>query len=189
MPTRYRPTEAPDLPVEQLTPFVNEVRQDLMYYFSQIWAGWPIKGAVGAGVCCVTSLYTNFFYGNITLVFLWMILVTADLILGVMVALRKSKFTMARLKKFVTKVFAHALTIALFGVLNHSLTATSGYATPLLDWVMVLLLLTEGASILINMDKMGWPVPKIAHKIIAKMDKSANQKIDALLEVDNDNQN
>ena len=186
MPIRYRPTEVPDIPVEQLAPFFLEVKQDLVYYFSQIWAGWPIKATVGAGVCCLASLYTNFFYGNAVLVLLWLLLVTVDLLLGVGVALQRHKFTLVRLKKFVAKVFAHAVTIGIMGLLNHALSAAFGMEMPILNWFMCVLLCTEGASILVNMDKLGWPVPKIAHKIISKMDKKANAAIDDCLQISGD---
>lgn len=185
MPMRYRPTEAPDLPVEQLAPFLNEARQDVAYYIAQIWAGWQIKGAVSAVIAACSTFYTGCFFGNWALFCIWVLFMTVDLGLGAALAIKKGQFTMVRFRKFITKAGTHVAIIALFGFLNHSFSSTAGTALPITDWFLCMLLCSEALSILSNMDKLGLPVPPVARRVIAIMHRKAHSAMEECLTVGN----
>lgn len=147
-----------------------------MQHLEQIFAGFQIKAALAS----VSALFVSALGGDWYIFELWFIMNAIDLFCGVLLAVKVNRFARRRVYGWVVKTFTHVLTIILVGLVSYVFSLVSGYPVPVLDWFMFVLLLTEVASIIDSLVKMGLPVPPLARKIVTKIRRKSEAKLDEL---------
>lgn len=161
---------------EQQTHTFIGVGQGTMQHLDQIFTGFPIKGVLAA----LPALFASHLSGDWHIFELWFVANAIDLVLGVVLTQKYARFSHRRVYGWVIKTFTHMLTIILVGIVSYTFASVSGYPAPILDWFMFILLLTEVASIIDSLGKLGLPVHPLAQKIISKIRRKSEVKLDEL---------
>lgn len=158
--------------------FSEEIRNRLTYNMDQLLEGAWLKSVIAtAGVFFVEVLYGDLIVLNIYLLFLFL-----DLILGVVKSKVYGTYRVKEIGRWVGKLLTHLLVILLFGLVCNSLFTTSGFLIPTVNWLLFCLTITELASILDNLRKLGAPVPPIVYKFLKILRRQAAKKLSTYVE-------
>lgn len=151
---------------------MKEFWLDMGYYFSQIWVGWNVK----APLAIMTGFYSGYLNGDWLMFIVFCLMTLFDVLLGSWLALKRRCFDPRLFGKWVLKVLVHFAVILVVAVCIKSILAPLGVKFPLLDLFLGFLICTEGLSVLKNMRRLGWPVPKAAVRIVAGLQSEADRK-------------
>lgn len=164
---------------------LTEVAAGMEHYIDQIFESFGLK----AGFAAIPAVFVAFLGGNWHLFEAWFILNIVDLAFGVMVALKSidpvtghCRFSKRKIYGWVVKTLANMVTIIMVGIVTVFFAQVSGFAVPVIDWFMFILLLTEITSILDGADRLGFPVHPLARAIVAKIRRTTEHKIDEALD-------
>lgn len=159
---------------------IHDVAEGMNYYLGGIFCGIEWKALVAS----VPAAFSTYFGGDWGFLETWLILNFIDLVFGVILALKTSTFSRSKLYGWVIKTLTHMCTILVFGVVTVMLAGLTGYATPLIDWFVFILVLTEAASILQSADKLGMPVHPLARIVVNKLRRRVETKIKKMADID-----
>lgn len=151
---------------------MKELWFQVNHYFSQIWAGWPIKLPIAA----LGGFYTGYLGGDGRLVLAFLAMIVIDLLLGTWLAVRLRRFDVRLFGRWVLKVGTHFAVILIVGVAIRAVLEPMGIKFPLLDLFLGLLICTEALSIVKNMGRLGLPVPRLATKILTNIQQAGDRK-------------
>jgi phage-related holin len=165
----------------------HDVGAEMAYHLQGVFGGIGIKALVAS----IPAAFESTFGGNWGFFETWFALSVIDLVLGVVLALKTSSFSRARLYGWVIKALTHLCTILVFGVITVMLTGLTGHSAPLIDWFIFVLVLTEVASIIKSADKLGLPVHPLVKALVVRLRRRAETKLKSLAsgkETQNDRQ-
>lgn len=145
----------------------------MTYYTEQLLYGAWAK-ALFAGVAV---FFVEFLKGDIAVFNIYVIFIFFDLVLGITRAKMYGTYRPRLVCNWMKKVCTHLLIIFLFGLVCNSLFLTSGFVVPAVNWLLFCLTITECASILDHLRRMGLPIPPIIDATLQVLRRQASDKI------------
>lgn len=152
----------------------------LTYYTQGLLAWWPQKAAVSAAVAGCTQ----FFGGDVVLVWLVCAMWAADLSCGLIEALRRGRFHCRLFARGVLKLPTYCLYLALVGAISISMSRAFGVRLPLLDMFCAYLLATDAVSVMGHMIRLGMPVPRTLRRVILRGQAKIQHSVETLMDDD-----
>lgn len=163
---------------EDITAFFLGLRDSIAHYIGQLMFGTYTK----AGVAAIATFFTDILYGDATVFGIYMALALADLFLGILKARVYGTFNTKYLLYWVRKVTTYMVLVLVVGLLCQSLFRASGYVFYAVNWMFFFCSLTEAASIVDNLRKLGCPIHPVIDKLMKVLRKKAAQHITSGLE-------
>jgi phage-related holin len=163
--------------VDEMSYNFRDVGVEMSYHATGILSGIKFKALFAS----VPAAFASYFGGNWGFLEMWFVLSVIDLVFGVAFAFKAGVFSRLKLYGWAVKALTHMITILICGVITVMLTRLTGYAAPLIDWFIFILVLTEAESILKTADKLGLPVHPLAKALVAKCKRRAESKLDELV--------
>lgn len=142
-----------------------------------IWSAWEIKASLGTAFAAICS----FFDIDEKMLLFLCIAITADFILGVADAIKRSHFRCRAVEYGGLKFVYYALYLGTVGLVNSSLSHSMGMHFPLLDLFISYLVATDCISITRHLRNMGVPVPPLMELLLKKAKKKAEKDANYVL--------
>lgn len=150
----------------------------LAYYTQSLLAWWPQKVAISA----VVGGCTQFFGGDVVLVWMVCAMWAADFAFGLTEALRRGRFSCRLFGRGVLKLPTYCLYLALVGAVSVSLSRSMGISLPLLDMFCAYLLATDAVSVMGHMIRLGLPVPRTLRRVILRGQAKIKRSVETLFD-------
>lgn len=147
--------------------------KSMTYYTEQLMFGGHIKAFLAA----VGVFFVEFLKGDVVVFEIYIAFVFFDLLLGIVNAKVYGTYRPKLLCNWMRKVSTHILLIFLFGLLCNSFYLTSGYTISAVNWLLFCISLTELASILDHLRRMGYPIPPIINACLCILRRQASEKL------------
>lgn len=163
---------------EDITAFFLGLRDSIAHYIGQLMFGTYTK----AGVAVIATIFTDILYGDTAVFGIYMALALVDLLLGILKARVYGTFHAKYLLYWVRKVTTYMMLVLIAGLLCQSLFRASGFTFSAVNWLLFCCSLTEAASIVDNLRKLGCPIHPMIDKLMKVLRKKAAQHITSGLE-------
>lgn len=141
---------------------VKSIPAGAIHYLEQLMEGFALK----APFALFITFFTDFLFGDIVVLSIYMAFVFADLMLGIIRAAVYDTFSSRYLLYWTLKVSVNLLLVSVVGLLSHSLFRTSGLQFATVNWALFCCTFTEAASIIKNLRRLGCPVHPMFGRIM-----------------------
>lgn len=137
---------------------------ELQYYAAQLIDLWQYKIAAGITVGAIATLFDI----DAPMLLCVSALMFADVVTGVLVALKFNTFKTQRLSRGAMKFLAYYLSMFLVSVVNNYASASVGITFPIQNLYVTYLIATEAISVMNHCSTLGMPFPPLFSKILKK---------------------
>lgn len=131
----------------------------------------------------VLSIFTNHFDGSILLFEIFLLFFAGDLICGIIYAVIMETFSIKKLGMWVWKLMKRMILVVIMGYLYAAaMVILNTYWEPfiIVNWVLFFYILSDSASILDKLDKMGFNVPSWARATIDFIRLKAHKTVEVV---------
>lgn len=152
---------------------LGEIFEGASYYVEQIMYGFFVK----APLALIVTFFTDILFGDIVVLNIYLAFVFADLLLGLIRSVVYYSYSTKYLLSWVLKVCVSLFLVTMVGLLAQSLFRTSGLQFAATNWALFCCTLTESASLIKNLRRLGCPVHPIFLKLMALLRNLAASKM------------
>lgn len=142
---------------------------------------WALKSSISAFVAAGCA----FIGADTVLVWLLLLAMSADFILGVSDAVHRRHFRCRALERGSLKIVYYCAYLGVVGLVNASLSRACHMELPLLNLFTAYLTLTEAVSITAHMQALGWPVPALLLRLVSGSRKQIEKRVDTVMPDEN----
>lgn len=125
--------------------------------------------------------FSSHFFGDWHLLEIWFYSTCLDLLLGSWAAKKRKKFSVRRFRSWSCKILVHGISILIVGVLAYVSSVALGYNVWILNIYLAIMIFKELASLVRNMEKLGWPVPELLVHMVDALEKNASKRAKKLV--------
>jgi len=146
---------------------LNNIPNDIRYYFMDIWSAFPIK----AGIAAVIALAAKHFGLVVEVLYAYCALMFADLITGIIRAIVYRQFCISKINRWVLKVGVQFFVATIIGVFFFMFEKTSGISIYVINWIFLMYAISDLTSTLENLENVGIKLPapiKLIIKLLRK---------------------
>lgn len=151
----------------------------IVYYSVRLFSGFHIKALISM----LLVFFTDVLYGDVLVFTIFFVLVSIDLVLGVLRAKLDGTYQFKFLLYWVRKVMTYLVLVLVFGLMCQALSRTAGVVFSAVDWLLFCCSITEVASIINNLRRLGCPVPAPVDIILSVMQGHAMKHFDRFCEI------
>ena len=159
--------------VENFNLWYYDVRSSVGYTLEQLMHGITLKTILAT----MLTFFTDTLYGNVTVLNIYLLVVFIDLFLGIVRAKIYGGFKPQYMFRWFRKLATHLFVVVLFGLLSSSMFHTMGITFSIVNWMLFCCTLTESASIVCHLQRLGCPIPIAIDKILSMLRKRAAQHL------------
>lgn len=146
----------------------------IVYYSVRLFSGFHIKALISM----LLVFFTDVLYGDVFVFTIFFVLVSIDLVLGVLRAKLDGTYQFKFLLYWVRKVMTYLVLVLVFGLMCQALSRTAGVVFSAVDWLLFCCSITEVTSIINNLRRLGCPVPVPVDIVLSVMQGHAMKHFD-----------
>lgn len=160
--------------VAGLWEFFMTLWSSIVYYSVRLFSGFHVKALISM----LLVFFTDVLYGDVFVFAIFFVLVSMDLVLGVLRAKLDGTYQFKFLLYWVRKVITYLVLVLVFGLMCQALSRTAGVVFSAVDWLLFCCSITEVTSIINNMRRLGCPVPVPVDMALSVMQGHAMKHFD-----------
>ena len=151
----------------------------IVYYSVRLFSGFHIKALISM----LLVFFTDVLYVDVFVFAIFFVLVSIDLVLGVLRAKLDGTYQFKFLLYWVRKVMTYLVLVLVFGLMCQALSRTAGVVFSAVDWLLFCCSITEVTSIINNLRRLGCPVPVPVDIVLSVMQGHAMKHFDRFCEI------